>query len=173
MFIWFLQRQEKCITIWNRICSTICENVRKPSFINFITHKLLMEKGIHKGEAGIVDFFFYCSHWQRAGWLVVNIIYFPLKYLLNSSKPLTTLKMDSALQNVLRIIIGNLEQKIDHVYINILMSTQEYPPPTVLTSMLPGTSKTDGTANISFHITFFIWYFVKCDTSELILCVSL
>lgn len=87
---------------------------------------------------------------------MVNIIYFPLKYLLNSSKPLTTLKMDSALQNVLRIIIGNLEQKIDHVYINILMSTQEYPPPTVLTSMLPGTSKTDGTANISFHITFFI-----------------
>lgn len=87
---------------------------------------------------------------------MVNIIYFPLKYLLNSSKPLTTLKMDSALQNVLRIIIGNLEQKIDRVYINILMSTQEYPPPTVLTSMLPGTSKTDSAANISFHITFFL-----------------
>lgn len=166
MFIWFLQRQEKC--------STICENVRKPSFINFITHKLLIwKKESPKRSRHRRLFFFYCSHWQRAGWLVVNIIYFPLKYLLNSSKPLTTLKMDSALQNVLRIIIGNLEQKIDRVYINILMSTQEYPPPTVLTSMLPGTSKTDSAANISFHITFFIWYFVKCDTSELILCVSL
>lgn len=56
---------------------------------------------------------------------MVNIS-FPLKHLLDSSKPLTTLKKDNVLWSVLTS--GNLEQKTDQVYIETFMSTQAYPP---------------------------------------------
>lgn len=63
--------------------------------INFITHKLHVEKRIHKGEAGIVDFLLFTAIKGRI--TSGKHHFFSLKHLLDLSKPPITMKMDNAL----------------------------------------------------------------------------